>query len=592
MAMTVKEAFNILTRHHGYNGPMTRKGISDFVNARDINIAVKMQQGGQTPTAEEIKEGQKKVLGQAILSPEEAVKQATVSQVDPEVGGVIIDPTTGQAPAPPVIDEVTKVPTDDVTTQAIPSTPVEKVDPMTSAGLMKELSETVKPAETTPTKEIVGQTQDTTKISDIDASQIDKATTVTPTTKRTLQEGEQIVGTGVDQTKVGEAFGTGEIKAASVQQELATLMSQFDDGKTPAWAAGSIRKATEILAARGMGASSMAGQAIVQAAMEAALPIAQIDAGNKQQMALVKAEQRAKFLQLEFDQAFQAKVRNAAIISEIANLNFTAEQQIALENAKMAQTVDLQNLNNNQAIIMAEAAQLSQLEMAGLTNLQQAQVQNAQNFLQTDMANLNNAQQVEIFKAQQQASAILSDVASQNSSQQFNATSANQIAQFDATMMNQVNQFNTSQKNAISQFNANEANAIARFNSELQNQRDVFNAQNATVIAQANAKWRQDITTLNTAAQNQVNFETAKNINGLTNKVLDEIWQRERDLMSYTFSSSEKALDRVSSLLAADKTLQGIRERVDSESSAARSNLFARMFFGMTGLPTFPFTDI
>ena len=265
---------------------------------------------------------------------------------------------------------------------------------MTSAGLMKELSETVKPAETTPTKEIVGQTQDTTKISDIDASQIDKATTVTPTTKRTLQEGEQIVGTGVDQTKVGEAFGTGEIKAASVQQELATLMSQFDDGKTPAWAAGSIRKATEILAARGMGASSMAGQAIVQAAMEAALPIAQIDAGNKQQMALVKAEQRAKFLQLEFDQAFQAKVRNAAIISEIANLNFTAEQQIALENAKMAQTVDLQNLNNNQAIIMAEAAQLSQLEMAGLTNLQQAQVQNAQNFLQTDMANLNNAQQV------------------------------------------------------------------------------------------------------------------------------------------------------------------------------------------------------
>ena len=592
MAMTVKEAFNILTRHHGYNGPMTRKGISDFVNARDINIAVKMQQGGQTPTAEEIKEGQKKVLGQAILSPEEAVKQATVSQVDPEVGGVIIDPTTGQAPTPPVIDEVTKVPTDDVTTQAIPSTPVEKVDPMTSAGLMKELSETVKPAETTPTKEIVGQTQDTTKISDIDASQIDKATTVTPTTKRTLQEGEQIVGTGVDQTKVGEAFGTGEIKAASVQQELAPLMSQFDDGKTPAWAAGSIRKATEILAARGMGASSMAGQAIVQAAMEAALPIAQIDAGNKQQMALVKAEQRAKFLQVEFDQAFQAKVRNAAIISEIANLNFTAEQQIALENAKMAHTVDLQNLNNNQAIIMAEAAQLSQLEMAGLTNLQQAQVQNAQNFLQTDMANLNNAQQVEIFKAQQQASAILSDVASQNSSQQFNATSANQTAQFDATMMNQVNQFNTSQKNAISQFNANEANAIARFNSELQNQRDVFNAQNATVIAQANAKWRQDITTLNTAAQNQVNFETAKNINGLTNKVLDEIWQRERDLMSYTFSSSEKALDRVSSLLAADKTLQGIRERVDSENSAARSNLFARMFFGMTGLPTFPFTNI
>jgi hypothetical protein len=49
-------------------------------------------------------------------------------------------------------------------------------------------------------------------------------------------------------------------------------------GKTPAWAAGAMRAATAQMAARGLGASSMAGQAIVQAAMESALPIAMADA--------------------------------------------------------------------------------------------------------------------------------------------------------------------------------------------------------------------------------------------------------------------------------------------------------------------------
>ena len=89
----------------------------------------------------------------------------------------------------------------------------------------------------------------------------------------------------------------------------------------------------------------MAGMAVVQAAMEAALPIAQMDAANKQQVAMESARQRAQFLNMEFTQEFQTKVlQNAAKISEIANMNFTADQQVALENARMAQTMNLAQL--------------------------------------------------------------------------------------------------------------------------------------------------------------------------------------------------------------------------------------------------------
>ena len=69
-------------------------------------------------------------------------------------------------------------------------------------------------------------------------------------------------------------------------------MDDFDQG-TPAWAAGAMRNATAALAARGLGASSMAGMAVVQAAMESALPIAQMDAANKQEMAMFKAASNA-----------------------------------------------------------------------------------------------------------------------------------------------------------------------------------------------------------------------------------------------------------------------------------------------------------
>ena len=84
------------------------------------------------------------------------------------------------------------------------------------------------------------------------------------------------------------------------------------------------------MAARGLGASSLAGQAIVQAAMESALPIAQADAAiqaqfegqnlsNRQQRAMLAAQQRATFMGQEFDQEFQSRVQNSARIGDIAN---------------------------------------------------------------------------------------------------------------------------------------------------------------------------------------------------------------------------------------------------------------------------------
>jgi hypothetical protein len=113
--------------------------------------------------------------------------------------------------------------------------------------------------------------------------------------------------------------------------------------------------------------------------------------------------------------------------------------------------------------------------------------------------------------------------------------------------------FNSEQKNAMAQFNAGEKNATSRFNAQLEAQRKQFNASNSLIIAQANAKWRQEIVTTNTAAQNESNLEFAKSMNGMTAKAMDEIWQRERDVLSYAWNSLEREEDRALEVLLADK---------------------------------------
>ena len=428
-----------------------------------------------------------------------------------------------------------------------------------------------------------------------DIDQIDNPTQVVPPPTREIKEGEMISGSAVDMAAVTaatdiQAATADPSKKATVQGQLEGLMQDFEGGATPPWAAGAMRAATAAMAARGLGSSSMAGQAIIQATMESAIPIAQQDAStvasfeaqnlsNRQQTALFAAQQRADFLKLDFTQDFQARVTNAAKVSDIANMNFTADQQVALENARLTQTANLANMSAVNAKVMADAAAMSQMDLTNLSNEQQAAVQNAQNFLQVDMANLNNSQQTSMFKAQAIQQALLTDVAAENAAKQFNATSKNQTNQFMASLNSQVSQFNTTQTNAMNQFNAGETNAISKFNSEMQNQRDQFNATNTLVVAQANAQWRQNISTLNTAAENEANMANAKFENGLTENAINQIWQRERDMMAYAFTAGESLAERNLKIVVADKNLSSVRTQLDASEDAAKSEFMYRFLF-------------
>ena len=433
-------------------------------------------------------------------------------------------------------------------------------------------------------------------VSTLDAAQ-GTATQVEGAPTRTIEGGE-LVNPVADAAKAA-AF-TEQITAAqadpssraTVQGQLATLMTSFDEGKTPAWAAGAMRNVTAQMAARGIGSSSMAGQALIQQALESSLPIATADAqtyanfevtnlNNRQQRAMLSAQQRATFMGQEFDQGFQSRVLNSNKISEIANMQFTAEQAIAMENATIANSMNLTNLSNRQATTMAEAASLAQLDIANLNNRQQAQVQNAQNFLDMDMANLSAEQQVTMFKAQSSVSTILSDVAAENASKQFNATSQNQTDQFFANLTSSVSQFNATQKNAMSQFNAGEGNALEKFNTEVQNQRQQFNAQNSMVINQSNAQWRRALATADTAAINRANEVNAKGILDISNVAYNNLWQEHRDEMDWAYKNADSEFERLTKLATNSINAAALVKAAEVEASAAQSASLGSSIMGI-----------
>ena len=277
-------------------------------------------------------------------------------------------------------------------------------------------------------------------------------------------------------------------KQATVQGQLETLMTQFEGGQVPAWAAGAIRNAEQRLASRGMGASSMAGAAIVQAAMEAATPIAAADAQTYRSM---------------------------------QELNLNNRQQAEVLNAQMTMQLDLVNLNNEQ----------------------QARVTNTSNRVQSlfrDQAAVNASKQFNAANEQQNDQFFASLF---NNANQFKAAQSNAMERFNAGQENAVEQFNSSLRNTREQFNAknailiDQANAVYRrnvntANTALRNAENEFNVRNLFNISQTalNNLLQEDRDKVNFARVNSLNDTAFKNQLALTSFSFDQNLKASRDI--------------------------------------------------------------
>jgi hypothetical protein len=202
---------------------------------------------------------------------------------------------------------------------------------------------------------------------------------------------------------------------ATVQGQLTNLMAQFADGNTPPYAAGAIRNAQAMMAQRGLSASSMAGAAIMQAAMESSLPIAAQDAqifreinlsniNNKQKVALANQAAALNLSLADLSNRQQEALQNSTNGFTLQAQSLSNMQQASLANAQLRAAIQERELSFDQQRAITNAAKYSEIENINLSNEQQGLMQDSVNNINFAMSNLSYEQQRRLANAQIDAS--------------------------------------------------------------------------------------------------------------------------------------------------------------------------------------------
>ena len=280
------------------------------------------------------------------------------------------------------------------------------------------------------------------------------------------------------------------------------------------------------MAARGLSASSMAGAAVTQAALEAAIPIA---------------------------------TRDAATYFETAKAVMNNKQQ-----------ANLTNTQNN-----------LQIEMANLSNRQQTNLQNInarQNFLLSDQAAANAAFQFNAT-SQNQVNQFYSKLSTTVADQ--NAARVDAMKKFAEAEKSKINALNAQNSIAVNEANAKREATVKQFNATLENQRQQFNVQNQRTIDQSNVVWRRAVNTANTAAVNASNQTNAQNLLNLSNWGLSSAWQQWRDEASWVNTSSENTQNRNHNLAMAALERSTTVELQDKASKDAMYQMIGKFGFDL-----------
>ena len=296
---------------------------------------------------------------------------------------------------------------------------------------------------------------------------------------------------GVVSDKSQAVAATQELdERATIKYQLGELMKGVtEDTELPAWASPAVRKVGAIMAQRGLGASSMASAAMVQAIMEAGVPIASADA--------------------------QSYAR-----------------------------IQLQNLNNEQTTALQNATVYANMDAADLNARLTAAVNNAKNFLTMDLQNLTNEQASNTLTYQAKTNKLFTDAAAENLRLQINAKTQVQVEEFYDELGAQVGAANKNRKASMEQFNVSEENAMLQFQETTIDSREKFNANMGYAVDQSNVQWRRQINTANTTIQNETNRVNAQMMYNATQQAMNFLWQKYRDNATFNFQKIENAFGR------------------------------------------------
>src|SRR5690606_28028595 len=248
--------------------------------------------------------------------------------------------------------------------------------------------------------------------------------------------------------------------------QLNNLLKGLEGGNIPNWARPIVESVEANLERRGIGKSSIARDALFNAIIQAATPLAQHNAEAIQYRAnlnlgfLNEAEKFNTALRQEMKISVNDKV--ALFVGQNASLR----QQMNLANLDAQSRADLANLEYQYAV---NKGNMDATNMARLENMRmemQARASNQEVQARFGLAEMSNRQQAYVLDTQVELQRLLSNQAARNAAAQFNAASANQVNMFNANLAMQVEQYNAAVLNSAAEFNASARSEERRVGKE------------------------------------------------------------------------------------------------------------------------------
>ena len=289
---------------------------------------------------------------------------------------------------------------------------------------------------------------------------------------------------------------------ALVSSQMETLLGGLEDGETPAWARPAVAQVEQLMAARGLSASTVGRDALFNAIIQSAMPIAQNNATALQQRAAQNLTNQQQANMQQATQDMQRRMANlsnrqtaasqtAANAQQMATMQSQFRQQAILQGAGSDQQVLIQNLQNRQQAAMVSAQNQQATNAQNLSNDQQMQMANLQ--LEAERLGANQSAENQQRLAQMQIAADFlgknagfaqqMKMANLNNEQQMELANLTAMNQADSESLNSDQQIRLANLNARLQTNLAQGRIAAEMNQAQLTADQQRAVQNASMIA-------------------------------------------------------------------------------------------------------------
>ena len=282
-------------------------------------------------------------------------------------------------------------------------------------------------------------------------------------------------------------------KEALVSTQMENLLAGIEDNKTPIWARPAVDAVNAMMARRGLSASTVGRDALFNAIIQSALPIAQSNAQALQQ----RASQNLSNEQ-------QANLQQASQVMQQRMANLANQQTAASQTAQMAQQVVLKQGEFEQQAVMTTAQQEQQVRMTNIQNEQQKAVQESAQRQQIALANLDTATKLDLANLEQlnQASREIMSAEQQGRLAEYQAKVNRTMRQ--AELEQDMEKVNLDARLRVELTNLSELNAAARESMSNEQQMRLANLNVLVDFKKTNANLAQQMDLANMSAENQM----------------------------------------------------------------------------------------